>query len=75
MYCVSVWQPPRPSISHLQAISDRQTLMVSWLVSHSGLVGDVYEIQIGRAENHTVIYNVSTAVRICCCLEYVLAFQ
>ncbi|XP_036954638.1 oncostatin-M-specific receptor subunit beta isoform X1 [Acanthopagrus latus] len=53
----TVWQPPRPSISHLQAISDRQTLMVSWLVSLSGLVGDVYEIQIGRAENHTVIYN------------------
>lgn len=49
--------------------------MVSWLVNHSGLVGDVYEIQIGRAENHTIIYSVSTAVYICCCLEYVVAFQ
>ncbi|XP_073322066.1 leukemia inhibitory factor receptor [Pagrus major] len=53
----TVWQLPRPSISHLQAISDKQTLMVSWLVNHSGLAGDVYEVQIGRTENHTVIYS------------------
>ncbi|XP_076587335.1 leukemia inhibitory factor receptor isoform X2 [Chaetodon auriga] len=57
LHCVVVWQPPRPSISHLQAISDKQTLLVSWLVNHRGLVGDIYEIQIGRTENHTVIYN------------------
>ncbi|XP_074495372.1 leukemia inhibitory factor receptor isoform X2 [Sebastes fasciatus] len=52
----AVWQPSRPSISHLQAISDKQSLLVNWLVNHS-LVGDIYEIQIGRAENHIVIYN------------------
>ncbi|XP_041793411.1 leukemia inhibitory factor receptor [Chelmon rostratus] len=57
-FCLdAVWQPPRPSISHLQAISDKQTLLVSWLVNHSGLVGDIYEIQIGRTENCTIIYN------------------
>lgn len=69
LHCVAVWQPPRPSISHLQAISDRQTLLVSWLVNQSGLVGGIYEIQICRTENRTVIYNVSTAVWIPCCLK------
>lgn len=58
--CVAVWQPQRPSISHLRNISDKQSLLVSWLVNHNSLVGDIYEIQIGRTENHTVIYNVST---------------
>ncbi|XP_059192738.1 leukemia inhibitory factor receptor [Centropristis striata] len=52
----TVWQPPSPSIS-LHAIKDKQSLLVSWLVNHSRLVGDIYEIQIGRTENHTVIYN------------------
>lgn len=59
-HCLLVWQPPRPNISHLRAISDKQSLLVSWLVNHSGLVGDFYEIQIGRTENHTIIYNVGT---------------
>nr|XP_020449371.1 leukemia inhibitory factor receptor-like isoform X2 [Monopterus albus]XP_020449372.1 leukemia inhibitory factor receptor-like isoform X2 [Monopterus albus] len=53
----TVWQPPRPSISHLQAVSGEQSLSVSWLVNHSGLVGVVTEIQISRTENYTVIYN------------------
>ncbi|XP_029295925.1 leukemia inhibitory factor receptor [Cottoperca gobio] len=53
----SVWQPPSPSINHLKATSDDQSLLVNWLVNHSGLVGELYEIQIGRTENHAVIYN------------------
>ncbi|XP_049435302.1 leukemia inhibitory factor receptor isoform X1 [Epinephelus fuscoguttatus] len=53
----TVWQLPSPSITHLQNISKKQSLVVSWLVNHSSLVGDFYEIQIGRTENHTVIYN------------------
>uniref|UniRef100_UPI0037E7C2D6 leukemia inhibitory factor receptor isoform X2 n=1 Tax=Semicossyphus pulcher TaxID=241346 RepID=UPI0037E7C2D6 len=53
----SALQPPRPSISHLQAISDKQSLLVSWQLNHSGLVGPIYELQIGRTENRTIIYN------------------
>ncbi|XP_042344411.1 leukemia inhibitory factor receptor [Plectropomus leopardus] len=49
-------QPPSPSIT-LQAISERQILLVRWLVNHSSLVGNFYEIQIAQTENHTVIYN------------------
>ncbi|XP_027133359.1 leukemia inhibitory factor receptor isoform X3 [Larimichthys crocea] len=52
----TVGQPPKPSIN-LQAIRDKQLLLVSWLVNHSGLVGDIYEIQIGRTENRAIIYN------------------
>ncbi|KAG8011834.1 Oncostatin-M-specific receptor subunit beta [Nibea albiflora] len=56
-FCLdTVWQPPKPSIN-LQAISDKQLLLVSWLVNRSSLVGDIYEIQIGRTENRTIIYN------------------
>ncbi|XP_044051060.1 oncostatin-M-specific receptor subunit beta isoform X2 [Siniperca chuatsi] len=58
----TVWEPPRPSIGHLQAIIDKQSLLVSWLVNHSGLVGDIYEIQISRTENRTVIYNRNISV-------------
>lgn len=60
LHCVPVWQPPRPSISHLRAFSDNQSLVVSWLVNHSALVGNINELQISRTEDHTVIYSVST---------------
>ncbi|XP_040010243.1 leukemia inhibitory factor receptor isoform X2 [Xiphias gladius] len=53
----TVWQPPRPSISHLRAFSDNQSLVVSWLVNHSALVGNINELQISRTEDHTVIYS------------------
>ncbi|XP_071339604.1 leukemia inhibitory factor receptor isoform X4 [Trachinotus anak] len=53
----TVWQLPRPSISHLKADVGKQSLVVSWLVNHSGLVGDINEIQISRTENHTIIYS------------------
>lgn len=71
MSCVPVWQPPSPSIIHLQAISDKQSLLVSWLVNHSSFLGNIYEIQISRTENYNVIYNVSTegfVVWVLCCL-------
>ncbi|XP_054467793.1 leukemia inhibitory factor receptor [Anoplopoma fimbria] len=55
----TVLQPPSLSISH---DSDRQSLLVSWWVNHSSLVGDVYEIQISRSEIHTVIYNKSLSL-------------
>ncbi|KAM7017805.1 leukemia inhibitory factor receptor isoform 2-T2 [Tautogolabrus adspersus] len=58
----TVWQLSRPSITHLQALSDRQSLLVSWQLNHSGLLGDVYEIQIGRTLNHTIIYNRNISV-------------
>ncbi|XP_041642417.1 leukemia inhibitory factor receptor-like isoform X2 [Cheilinus undulatus] len=53
----AVWQLPRLSIRHLQAMSDKQSLTVSWQLNHSSLVEDVYEIQIGRTENNTITYN------------------
>ncbi|XP_034547122.1 leukemia inhibitory factor receptor isoform X2 [Notolabrus celidotus] len=56
-YSNTVWQLPPPSISLLQAIRDNQSLCVSLQLNHSSLEGNVYEIQIGRTENHTVIYN------------------
>ncbi|XP_028269069.1 leukemia inhibitory factor receptor [Parambassis ranga] len=55
-------QPPKPSIYHLKAISDRQSLVVSWLVNHSSLVDDIYELQISRVEKHNVIYNTNVSV-------------
>ncbi|KAJ4941988.1 hypothetical protein JOQ06_011859 [Pogonophryne albipinna] len=56
-------QPPSPRITHLQALGDQQSLLVNWMVNNSSLVGDIYEIQIGRTENHTVIYNVRTQAK------------
>ncbi|XP_060894548.1 leukemia inhibitory factor receptor isoform X1 [Labrus mixtus] len=58
----TVWQLSRPSITHLQALSDRQSLLVSWQLNHSSLLGDVYEIQIGRTLNYTIIYNRNISV-------------
>lgn len=49
---------PKPNIT-LKAINDKQTLVVSWLVKHSSFVGDIYEIELSRTEQHTVIYTVS----------------
>ncbi|KAF1389404.1 hypothetical protein PFLUV_G00073080 [Perca fluviatilis] len=53
--CMDTVWPPSPSIIHLQAISDKQSLVVSWLVNHSR--GDIYEVQVSRTENYNVIYN------------------
>ncbi|CAJ1069255.1 leukemia inhibitory factor receptor isoform X1 [Xyrichtys novacula] len=58
----SVRQLPRPSISDFQAVRDKQSLVVSWQLNHSGLVGDFYEIQIGRTENHIIIYSENCSV-------------
>ena len=55
----AVWQLSKPSISSLQAVSEKQTLSVSWMVNRSMLAGDFYEIQISRTENHTLIHHVS----------------
>ncbi|XP_022621028.1 leukemia inhibitory factor receptor-like isoform X3 [Seriola dumerili] len=53
----TVWQLPVPSISNLQANRGKQSLVVSWLVNHSGIVGEINEIQISRTESHIIIYN------------------
>ncbi|KAF7659157.1 hypothetical protein LDENG_00002370 [Lucifuga dentata] len=60
----TVWKPPRPRISHLQAINEKQILVVRWLTNHSASPreNNVYEIQIGRSENLTVIYNRNVSV-------------
>uniref|UniRef100_A0A3Q2X1Q5 Leukemia inhibitory factor receptor-like n=1 Tax=Haplochromis burtoni TaxID=8153 RepID=A0A3Q2X1Q5_HAPBU len=50
---------PKPNIT-LKAINDKQTLVVSWLVKHSSFVGDIYEIELSRTEQHTVIYTVKS---------------
>lgn len=52
----------RPSIRHVKAIRDRQSLVVSWLVNHSGSVGEVYEIQIGRTGKQTIVYDKNVTV-------------
>ncbi|KAL3975554.1 dynein regulatry complex protein 1 [Sarotherodon galilaeus] len=52
---------PKPNIT-LKAINDKQTLVVSWLVKHSSFVGDIYEIELSRTEQHTVIYTKNVSV-------------
>lgn len=54
----TVWQSSNPSIR----LGDRQSLVVSWVINHSVSVGDVYEIQIGRTEKHTIVYNTNVTV-------------
>ncbi|KAM7415884.1 hypothetical protein PAMA_018107 [Pampus argenteus] len=61
-HCVSVSQLLSVNISHLHVVSDKQSLSVSWLVNHSGLVSGIYEIQVSRTENHTIIYNTNVSV-------------
>ncbi|KAM7391310.1 hypothetical protein PAMP_022010 [Pampus punctatissimus] len=61
-YMDTVSQLPSVNISHLHVDSDKQSLSVSWLVNHSGLVGSIYEIQVSRTENHTIIYNTNVSV-------------
>ncbi|KAK5870919.1 hypothetical protein PBY51_003827 [Eleginops maclovinus] len=58
----SVGELPSPRITHLEAFKDRQSLLVNWLVNKSSLVGDIYEIQIGRTENYAVIYNKNLSI-------------
>uniref|UniRef100_A0A3P8TEF7 Fibronectin type-III domain-containing protein n=1 Tax=Amphiprion percula TaxID=161767 RepID=A0A3P8TEF7_AMPPE len=43
-------------------LGDRQSLVVSWVVNHSVSLGEVYEIQIGRTEKHTIVYNTNVTV-------------
>ncbi|XP_074527018.1 leukemia inhibitory factor receptor [Halichoeres trimaculatus] len=59
----AVWQLSKPSISHLQAVSDKRSLLASWQLNHSSLEDVIYEIQIGRTENHIVIYNENMSVQ------------
>ncbi|XP_034026632.1 oncostatin-M-specific receptor subunit beta isoform X2 [Thalassophryne amazonica] len=54
--------PPRPIITHLQAVSKKQRLSVSWLVHSTSLPSQIYELQIGRTENFTVIYSTNVSV-------------
>uniref|UniRef100_A0A3Q1EKW3 Leukemia inhibitory factor receptor-like n=1 Tax=Acanthochromis polyacanthus TaxID=80966 RepID=A0A3Q1EKW3_9TELE len=53
LYFVPVWQSSNLSIR----LGDRQSLVVSWVVNHSVSAGEVYEIQIGRTEKRTIVYN------------------
>ncbi|KAM4745889.1 leukemia inhibitory factor receptor [Anableps anableps] len=46
--------PPKPNIRHF---SDKQSLVVSWPRNWAASESNVYEIQISRTENHTIIYN------------------
>ncbi|KAM4615783.1 leukemia inhibitory factor receptor [Polymixia lowei] len=59
------WKLPKPNLTRLQAINERQTLAVSWAVDHSDLLGenDHYEIQIGRTENLTIIHSYNVSVQ------------
>ncbi|KAM4576175.1 leukemia inhibitory factor receptor isoform 2-T2 [Odontesthes bonariensis] len=61
--CIGTGSPPlKPNISHLKANSDRQSLVVSWLGDHTASSSDIYEIQVSRTEEHTVIYNINVSV-------------
>ncbi|XP_047236405.1 leukemia inhibitory factor receptor isoform X3 [Girardinichthys multiradiatus] len=51
--------PPTPNISHF---SDKQSLGVSWPRNQGASERDVYEIQISRTENHTIIYNRNVSI-------------
>ncbi|KAG7489235.1 leukemia inhibitory factor receptor-like isoform X2 [Solea senegalensis] len=59
----TVWQLPEPTISHLDAVSDKQSLVVSWLLNHSSSAGGINEIQISRTEDHVIIYNKNVSAR------------
>uniref|UniRef100_A0A8C7GT91 Fibronectin type-III domain-containing protein n=1 Tax=Oncorhynchus kisutch TaxID=8019 RepID=A0A8C7GT91_ONCKI len=57
-------KPPRPIITELRANVATQSLVVKWLVNHTGLTresGDTYEIQVGRTDNLTIVHNVSNS--------------
>ncbi|XP_042276180.1 oncostatin-M-specific receptor subunit beta [Thunnus maccoyii] len=66
----TVWQPPKLSISPLQAVNDKQSLMVSWLINHTDLLHGIYEIQVSRTENHMIIYNRNVSVASADLYEY-----
>ncbi|KAM9394426.1 leukemia inhibitory factor receptor isoform 2-T2 [Pholidichthys leucotaenia] len=53
---------PKPSVGHLEAINDTQSLVVSWPVKPSGLVGNIYEVEVSRTEEHHVIYRTNVSV-------------
>ncbi|KAK2837868.1 hypothetical protein Q5P01_015080 [Channa striata] len=59
---VTVSQPPSPNITHLLAVSDKQSLTVSWRLDHSDSVGHIHEVQISRTENHIIIYTENVSV-------------
>ncbi|XP_041855246.1 leukemia inhibitory factor receptor [Melanotaenia boesemani] len=59
---VTGFLPPKPNISQLKAISDKQSLVVSWLGKRKDPVSDIYEIQISRTEKHTIIYSTNVSV-------------
>lgn len=48
-----------PSITHLKAFSEKQSLVVTWPGRHSNDERDIYEIQISRTETQSIIYSVS----------------
>ncbi|XP_024860896.2 oncostatin-M-specific receptor subunit beta isoform X2 [Kryptolebias marmoratus] len=55
--------PLKPTISHLEAVSDKQSLVVSWLRNQGAAENDIYEVQISRNEKDNIIYtrNVSAS--------------
>uniref|UniRef100_A0A672GK54 Fibronectin type-III domain-containing protein n=1 Tax=Salarias fasciatus TaxID=181472 RepID=A0A672GK54_SALFA len=40
--------------------SNKQRLMVSWLLNHCGSQSDVFEIQISRTEKHNIVHSVKS---------------
>uniref|UniRef100_A0A3B5KAB1 Fibronectin type-III domain-containing protein n=1 Tax=Takifugu rubripes TaxID=31033 RepID=A0A3B5KAB1_TAKRU len=59
---VPVGQLPKPRITRLDATGAKRALLVSWLVNHSSVMGDTYELQISRANNHTIVYDRNISV-------------
>lgn len=56
---VAVCRLPKPHVADVDALSAKQALLVSWLVNCRSLLGATSEFQIGRTENHTIVYSVS----------------
>ncbi|KAF7200667.1 leukemia inhibitory factor receptor [Nothobranchius furzeri] len=54
--------PLTPSISHLEAFSDEQSLVVSWLGSRGASESDGTELQISRADRDNIVYSGSVSV-------------
>ncbi|RVE67939.1 hypothetical protein OJAV_G00086790 [Oryzias javanicus] len=53
-----------PSMTHLKAFSEKQSLVVTWSGRHTNGENDVYEIQISRTETQSIIYSMNVSVSV-----------
>ncbi|XP_013867225.1 oncostatin-M-specific receptor subunit beta [Austrofundulus limnaeus] len=61
--CSDAGSPPlKPTIHHLEAVSDKQSLVVSWLRNYGASENDICEIQISRTESYNIIYAENVSV-------------